>query len=73
MENLTKEDIQKHIKSAYDSVDLINELQLKQNPTKQETERIQRNIEHLKIMMGKEWFVSGLKVAQKKQLNEIIK
>lgn len=73
MENLTKEDIQKHIKSAYDSVDLINELQLKQNPTQQETERIQRNIEHLKIMMSKEWFVSGLKVAQKKQLNEIIK
>lgn len=71
-QQLTKEEVQQHIKSAYDSVDLINRLREKQSLTKDEKGSLQRNIDHLKIMMGKDWFVSGLKVAQKKEINTII-
>lgn len=71
-QQLTKEEVQQHIKSAYDSVDLINRLREKQSITNDEASNLQRNIDHLKIMMGKDWFVSGLKVAQKKEINTII-
>lgn len=73
MENLTKAEIQLHIKAAYDSVEVVNELKAIAKPTEYEKDRLQRNIDHLKIMMQKEWFVTGLKAAQKKQLNLIIK
>lgn len=71
-QQLTKEEVQQHIKSAYDSVDLINRLREKQTLTSDEASSLQRNIDHLKIMMGKDWFASGLKAAQKKEINTII-
>ena len=67
---LTTEQIAKSISAAYDSVALIAELNAKETLTEEETATVTRNVEHIHIMMGKEWFVGGL---TKKQITELQK
>ena len=57
---LTKEEVAKSVSAAYDSVALLAELNAKETLTEEETETVTRNVEHIRIMMGKEWFVGGL-------------
>ena len=65
---LTKEEVAKSVSAAYDSVALLAELNAKETLTEEETETVTRNVEHIRIMMGKEWFVGGL---TKKQVTEL--
>ena len=57
---LTAEQIAKSVSAAYDSVALIAELNAKETLTEEETATVTRNVEHIRIMMGKEWFIGGL-------------
>jgi len=68
MENLTQEQINKSVLSAYDSVSLINELKALTELDVEQQEALNRNIEHIRIMMGREDFVGGL---TKKQITEL--
>ena len=68
---LTAEQIAKSISAAYDSVALIAELNAKETLTEEETATVTRNVEHIRIMMGKEWFVAGLTVTQITELQAI--
>jgi len=61
----TQEQIAEIVSAAFDSVDLINLAQ-------EDADSIERNVEHLRIMMGYEWFSSALTVKQKKTINTII-
>jgi hypothetical protein len=61
----TKEQIAEIVSATFDSVDLINLAQ-------EDAETIERNVEHLRIMMGYEWFSSALTAKQKKTINTII-
>lgn len=72
MEELTQEQVQSSISAAYDSVNLINELQAKEVITEEELDSLNRNKEHISIMLGKDWFVAGLTSAQKTELESII-
>ena len=63
---------EKHISALYDSVNLINELQAVESPTEEQTDTINRNIEHLEIMMGKEDFVALLTEEQIAEVNALI-
>lgn len=63
---------EKHISALYDSVNLINELQAIESPTEEQTDSINRNIEHLEIMMGKEDFVALLTEEQIAEVNALI-
>ena len=65
MENLTQEQIARSISAAFDSVELINR-------NEDDAETIERNVEHLRIMMSYEWFVSALTTEQSEQINTII-
>lgn len=67
---LTAEQVAKSVAAAYDSVTLITELKAKEVLTEEETATVTRNEEHIRIMMGKEWFVGGL---TKKQVTELQK
>jgi hypothetical protein len=67
---LTAEQVAKSVSAAYDSVNLLNELKVKETLTEEETATVTRNEEHIRIMMGKEWFVGGL---TKKQITELQK
>jgi hypothetical protein len=74
MENtitFTPEEVAKSVSAAYDSVNLINELNAKETLTEEETATLNRNVEHIRIMMGKEWFVGGLTKTQKTNLSKI--
>ena len=67
---LTAEQVAKSVAAAYDSVNLLKELKAKEVLTEEETATVTRNVEHIRIMMGKEWFVGGL---TKKQVTELQK
>jgi hypothetical protein len=57
---LTKKEVAASVSAAYDSVTLLAELNAKETLTEEETLTVTRNVEHIRIMMGKEWFVGGL-------------
>jgi ribosome-interacting GTPase 1 len=73
MENLTQEEIQNSINAAYDSVNLINELNLIEELSKEEKDTLDRNKKHIKIMLAKEWFFDALTEEQKVELFDICK
>lgn len=68
---LTAEQVAKSVSAAYDSVNLLNELKAKETLTEEETDTVTRNEEHIRIMMGKDWFVAALTKAQKTELSKI--
>ncbi len=67
----TPEQVAKSVSAAYDSVALIAELKAKAILTEDETATLTRNEEHVRIMMGKEWFVGGLTDLQVTELQAI--
>lgn len=67
----TSEEIQKFISGTYDCFDLVKELRSKETLTEDEVERLNVNIEHIKFIMSKEWFVVGLTKEQKTELEVI--
>lgn len=73
MEELTQQQIEKQVSAAFDSVNLITNLKAKEVVTNEDNSTISRNVEHLKIMMGKDWFVKALTTAQKTKINSIVK
>lgn len=73
MEDLTQEQIEKSVLAAFDSVNLITNLKAKEVATDEDNSTISRNVEHLKIMMSKDWFVTALSTAQKTKVNNLTK
>ena len=73
VEEVTEGQAARSVLAAYDSVTLINELKAKPELTEEETATIERNVEHLKIMLAKEWFVNALNSAQKTELEALTK
>lgn len=71
MENLTQEEIQNSVKAAYDSVNLINELNLIEELSNEQKDTLDRNKEHIKIMLAQEWFFNVLTEDQKIELSNI--
>ena len=72
VEELTEEQIAKSVSAAYDSVNLINELKAKADLTEDENATLDRNIEHLRIMLAKEWFANALTAEQKAELEALV-
>jgi|TARA_R110001632_G_scaffold42415_1_gene107321 hypothetical protein len=72
MQTSYQDQIEKSISAAYDSVSLINELNSKEALTEEEDSTKNRNIEHLKIMLSKEWFASALSETQKAELETVV-
>jgi hypothetical protein len=68
-EEQTPEQVQRSISAAFDSVNLINQLKAQPSLTEEEQDRVNRNVEHLRIMLGKEWFSEGLTEQQKTDIN----
>ena len=73
----TQEEIQKSIKAAYDSVNLLVNLSITDTSSfdeetlKEHNNTIDRNKKHIEIMLEKEWFSNALTKAQKKELELI--
>ena len=73
MEELTQQQrTQKSISAAFDSVNLINDLKQKQSLDEQQQDRLDRNQQHLSIMLDKDWFEQALTAEQKQQIQSAI-
>jgi hypothetical protein len=70
-EEVTVEQAAKSVLAAYDSVKLIAELKRKRILSEEETATVKRNVDHIAIMLGKEWFAAALTPAQKSELEAI--
>ena len=68
---LTPEQIAKSVSAAYDSVAIVKELKPKKKKSDEEIDRLTRNEEHIRIMMGKVWFVAALTDEQIVELQAI--
>ena len=55
---ITTEQIAINYASALDSVNLIKELKAKESLTEDEEKTIQRNLEHLEIMLAKDYWTN---------------
>lgn len=55
---LTVEQIAKHYSAALDSVNLINELMALESRDEEETATVDRNVEHLEIMVAKDYWTT---------------
>ena len=55
---LTAEQIAKHYSAALDSVNLINELMALESRDEEETATVDRNVEHLEIMVAKDYWTT---------------
>jgi hypothetical protein len=55
---ITIEQIAINYASALDSVNLVNELKAKETLTEDEEKTIQRNLEHLEIMLAKDYWTN---------------
>jgi hypothetical protein len=72
----TPEEVQQHIRAAFDSVNLVNGIiagTKMPNATLQEKKAaVSRNVEHLELMMSKTWFVEGCTPTQTTNINTCI-
>jgi hypothetical protein len=71
METPTTQEITNHIQSAFDSVNLINE-EIQKTITDEIKNTVERNVDHLEIMLTKEWFSDGLTVDQRNNIDNAI-
>jgi hypothetical protein len=55
---ITIEQIAKDYAAALDSVNLVNELKAKETLTEEDEKTIQRNLEHLEIMLAKDYWTN---------------
>jgi hypothetical protein len=67
-ESYTAEEVQQHITNAYDSVTVIDDLNALDSLDAEEQDRLDRNKEHIRIMLAKTWFDGGLTDAQRTEL-----
>lgn len=70
MIDLTPEElVKKQISAAFDSVHLIEKLNLLETLTEEQVDSKKRNVEHLNIMLGREDFATALTEEQRTQIN----
>ena len=67
----TTQNPEKSIKSAFDSVDLINKTIISEIDEDKKS-LIDRNIKHLELMLTKEFFIEALSKEQKDQIESAI-
>jgi len=65
-------DIPQRISAAFDSVNLINSLNVISELTEKQIKIKSVNISHLQHMMSKDWFVDALTEEQTNQINSVI-
>ena len=71
LETKTAEQVNNSIKAAFDSVNLINSIVSEPFETKKE-KLIKPNVEHLSLMLSKDWFAARLTTEQKLQIEACI-
>lgn len=68
---LTSEEIQGHVRAAFDSVNLIAEV-INKPSTENNKKNVKRNYQHLELMLSKTWFAEALTEQQSLDINNAI-
>jgi hypothetical protein len=71
METQTPEQVQQHISAAFDSVNLIND-KITKEVTDNHKDAVKRNVQHLELMISKDWFEEGCTEQQVTDINAAI-
>jgi hypothetical protein len=71
LEKKTEEQVKNSINATFDSVNLINSITSEPFDVKKE-KTVKSNIEHLSLMLSKDWFAAGLTKEQKSQIEACI-
>lgn len=69
---VTQEQARASVNAAFDSVNLINEINALAEKTQEDLDTLDRNVEHLNIMLNKDWFVAELTPEEKEQIEAVI-
>lgn len=72
-EERSQEEIAKAVTTAFESVEIINELNSKESLSEHEVGRRIRNVKHLQGMIVQEWFEKALTDEQKVEINKLTK
>jgi hypothetical protein len=74
MENLVpvQEIIDKTVESSFHSVDLINKLKTQMSLSEDDQATMQRNIDHLNLLLSKEWYVEALTEEQRAEVDSAV-
>ena len=70
-ETQTPEQVQQHISAAFDSVNLIND-EITKEVTDNRKDNVKRNVQHLELMIAKDWFATGCTAQQVTDINACI-
>jgi hypothetical protein len=70
-ETQTPEQVQQHISAAFDSVNLIND-EITKEVTDNRKDNVKRNVQHLELMIAKDWFAAGCTEQQVTDINTCI-
>lgn len=70
-EELTPEKVAKHVEAAFHSVELINKL-ITEEKNDEKKKNVERNFQHLELMLKKEFFSKALTEQQKKDIDTCI-
>ena len=57
-DEITAEQIAQHYSAAMDSVNLINDLMAQESRTEEEQDTVDRNVDHLEIMVAKDFWTT---------------
>jgi hypothetical protein len=71
LETKTEEQVNNSINAAFDSVNLINSITSEPFDEKKE-KTVKSNVEHLSLMLSKDWFSTALTTQQKTNINSSI-
>ena len=75
-ETRTAEEVQQSISAAFDSVGLINGIidgsQMADADAQDKEDTVERNVGHLNIMLGHDWFTEGCTEEQATDLNDAV-
>jgi hypothetical protein len=76
MEQVSPQDAQQSVVAAFHSVELISNIvtdaEMQDSPIQERVQRVDANVEHLKVMLSKEWFVEALTVQQRSEIDQTI-
>jgi len=70
-ETQTPEQVQQHIRAAFDSVNLIDD-EIVKELTDNRIDTVKRNYQHLELMIAREWFEQGCTEQQVIDINTCI-
>jgi len=72
MGELTQEQIRASINAAFDSVNLINEINALVEKNQEDLDTLDRNVQHLNAMLAKDWFANELTEEEKQQIESVL-